>query len=550
MRLKTMINLMKNIRWRTMFGKFRRIIILCFIIPVIFLDIIVAVIYSGKLKTEIENNLNVAYLRTSISLEEQFKQINDTFTLITQNSTTNRFLTSDIEDMTGREAGAMGGTIASLINNAVNSNNVIKSIGLYSPYSGYFLSNSSSGMVDKLSPKWYKKYLKGGKSEFVYSGGKYITVCHGIYFSGDFTGLIIFELDKERLAQKLRLEDYKLDIGVVLMDMDNKIVFETGNTMGDGKRTYNLSNESLRMTFAEGNNTSVVYKTAGIYFLIYFAASLVLVFVLAFVCSMLLYDSIADILSQIDITDERENVGNIKKMNSTVLETVKNTENIEGKIAQSLNALHTAQLSALQMQINPHFVFNVLNYANSVILEITGCDNDAVRIIVLLCDILQFAMDEPKYETTVEQELEIVEKYIEIERLKTGLDFETVWDVDESLRKCVCLKMFLQPIIENSVAHGFKRARERNGVLKISIKNRGEFMIFTVEDNGFGMTEEKLNTIRGQLEAPFEDFAKHIGIRNVNQRIKLVYGNDCGIKIDSDSGGTTVVMTLRKDKKN
>ena len=136
MRLKTMINLMKNIRWRTMFGKFRRIIILCFIIPVIFLDIIVAVIYSGKLKTEIENNLNVAYLRTSISLEEQFKQINDTFTLITQNSTTNRFLTSDIEDMTGREAGAMGGTIASLINNAVNSNNVIKSIGLYSPYSG------------------------------------------------------------------------------------------------------------------------------------------------------------------------------------------------------------------------------------------------------------------------------------------------------------------------------------------------------------------------------------------------------------------------------
>ena len=110
--------------------------------------------------------------------------------------------------------------------------------------------------------------------------------------------------------------------------------------------------------------------------------------------------------------------------------------------------------------------------------------------------------------------------------------------------------MFLQPIIENSVAHGFKRARERNGVLKISIKNRGEFMIFTVEDNGFGMTEEKLSTIRGQLEAPFEDFAKHIGIRNVNQRIKLVYGNDCGIKIDSDSGGTTVVMTLRKDKKN
>ena len=104
MKVKTIINLMKNIRWKTIFGRFRRIIILCFIIPVIILDIIIAAIYSGKIKNEVENNLNTAYLRTSISVEEQFKQVNDAFNLIVHDGKTTSFLTSDIKNLSGREA--------------------------------------------------------------------------------------------------------------------------------------------------------------------------------------------------------------------------------------------------------------------------------------------------------------------------------------------------------------------------------------------------------------------------------------------------------------
>lgn len=82
MKVKVIKNLMKNTRWKTVFGQFRKIIILCFIIPVILIDVIVAIIYAGKINNEIENNLNVAYLKTSICLEEQFKQINDSFNSI------------------------------------------------------------------------------------------------------------------------------------------------------------------------------------------------------------------------------------------------------------------------------------------------------------------------------------------------------------------------------------------------------------------------------------------------------------------------------------
>lgn len=547
MKVKVIKNLMKNTRWKTVFGRFRKIIILCFIIPVILIDVIVAIIYAGKINNEIDNNLNAAYMKTSICLEEQFKLINDSYNSITQDNAISTFMTSSIDKMNGMEATNMGSVISSLIINAVRTSDTLDSIGIYSIKNGYVISSSQSGYVDEIHPEWYRLLRTGGKSEFVYSSGEKMNVCHGINSGGELIGMMIFTLDKQKLEQKIGLDDYSLDIGLILKSIDGKTLFEVGNT-GNGvkkDRVYDLSNESVSMTFIEGSgNAKTVYETALIYFLLYLAVSVAVVFVMAFVCSMLLYDSISDILSRIDPAEDK----NIKNMNSNVLELLNNDENIEEKIAKSLNALHSAQLSALQMQINPHFVFNVLNFANAVIMEITKCDNDAVRIIILLCNILQFAMDEPKYETTVGREIEIAKEYIEIERLKTGLDFEDIWNVDGSCTDCVCLKLFLQPIIENSVMHGFKEMPKSKGVLRITVKRDNDKLIFVVEDNGPGMTPEKLAEIREQLKVPFEDFAKHIGMRNVNQRIKLVYGKECGMSVDSDSNGTRVTMVMYTEK--
>ena len=547
MKVKVIKNLMKNTRWKTVFGRFRKVIILCFIIPVILIDVIVAIIYAGKINNEIENNLNAAYLKTSICLEEQFKLINDSFNSITQDSATNSFMINDIDKMNGMEATAMGGKISALIINAVRTSDVLESIGIYSIKNRYVISSAQSGYVDEFHPEWYEQHLACKKSEFVYSSGDTLNVCHGINISGEPAGLMIFSLNKEKLTHKIGLDDYRLDIGLTLTSIDGRTLFECGNT-GNGikkERVYDFSNESVSMTFAEGGgNAKKVYETAIIYFLLYLAVSAAVVFVMAFVCSILLYESISDILSRIDPAEDQ----NIKNMNSNVLELLDNEENIEEKIAQSLNALHSAQLSALQMQINPHFVFNVLNFANAVIMEITKCDNDAIKIIILLCNILQFAMDEPKYETTVGREIEIAKEYIEIERLKTGLDFEAIWDVDKSCEDCVCLKLFLQPIIENSVMHGFKEMPDKKGVLKISVKRDSDKLIFVVEDNGPGISPEKLAQMREQLKVPFEDFAKHIGMRNVNQRIKLVYGEECGISVESDSNGTKVTMIMYAER--
>ena len=337
----------------------------------------------------------------------------------------------------------------------------------------------------------------------------------------------------------------------MLENIDGISIFKYGSTddIYKSDRIYKLRNETLKMTFAEGrSNMEEVNRTVILYALLYLAAGAFVVYLLSFLCSVYLYESLSNILAKVELVDkECEGQSNVKSMNVNVLANVSTTENIEEKLAEGLNALQQAQLSALQMQINPHFVFNVLNYANSVIFEITKCNNDAMRIIVLLCDILDYAMDEPKYTATIEQELEIAEKYVEIERLKTGIDFETVFDVDGSLLQHSCLKLFLQPIIENAVMHGIKRARERDGKIVVKVHKNREFIEFSVADNGKGMTSEKLREVERLLKAPFEDYSRCIGMRNINQRIKLFYGKEYGLKITSDVNGTTVVIDIPAD---
>ena len=533
--------------WHALFGKFRTTIMIFFLIPVIIFDIVLSVTYAGKISGETKHNIENAYLQTAMQIEQQFKMINTSFNKISADNNVRKIMTSSISEMGGTEATIAGGGINKLINETLQTNPCVKAVEIYSSYNDYLISTVASGYIYDISPDWYEKFLKTDKSEFVYSDNEKIMLCKRISLDGNIFGIVIFEVGKPELLERLRIDEYKLDIGIILKNIAGEKILEYGNINDSGKtlRQYKLSSESIILDFIDGGgNIKSIYKTVALYSVICLVIGIVAVYILAFFCSMYLYDSLSNVLSSIDVFDDRKKGGSIKNMSSNVLENISTAENIEQKLAESLNALHQAQLTALQMQINPHFVFNVLNYANSVILEITKCDNDAVKIIVLLCEIFEFVMEEPKYMTTVAQEIEIAEKYIEIERLKTGLEFETVFEVDNELWDCTCPKMFMQPIIENSVMHGLKRAKERKGSITIKVKKIDNCIEFCVSDNGKGMTSDKLNQIKEQLQDSFADYSKHIGMRNVNQRIKLIYGKEYGLSVNSDENGTDVIMRI------
>ncbi len=550
MKTKTIINLMKNVRWKDSFVKFRNAVMLFFLVTVISCDVVLSIIYAEKTVNEMKNKIDIAYLRTTMQLESQFEMINNSFDRITKNSSVKKILVANIDELSGREATVAGGQVNSLITEALKTITNLNSIGIYSRCNDYLISNKGSKYMTKAEEHWYTVFNDRAKSDFIYADDKYITICHGVNVEDNMAGLLIYEIDKQGLAESLRLEDYMLDLGIVIKNMNGEVLFDYGST-GDAEKSdmvHNMNSESVTEIFVAGKDNIVsVIKTILLCTLIFLAVSAAAAIVLAFFCSTYLYDSLSKVLSKVDAFEETED-NNIKIMNNNLFDNIGSSDNIEEKLAQSLNALHRAQLSALQMQISPHFVFNVLNFANSTILEITRCDNNAVRAIALLCEIFEFVMSEPKYMTTVAEETDIVEKYIEIERLKTGMEIEADFDVDDELWEMNCPKMFMQPIIENSIMHGLKKDKIKKGKIAISVKKQNECIEFRISDNGRGMNQSKLEEIREQLKDTFTDRSKHIGMLNVNQRIKLIYGSEWGMSVDSGGDGTEIIIRIPREQ--
>lgn len=362
MKTKTIINLMKNARWRDSFVKFRNAVMLFFLVTVISCDVVLSIIYAEKTVNEMKNKIDIAYLRTTMQLESQFEMINNSFDRITKNSSVKKILVANIDELSGREATVAGGQINSLITEALKTITNLNSIGIYSRCNDYLISNKGSKYMTKADERWYTIFNDRAKSDFIYADDNYINICHGVSVEDNMAGLLIYEIDKQGFAESLRLEDYMLDLGILIKSMDGEILLDYGST-GEAEKSdmvHNMNSESVTEVFVAGKDNIVsVIKTILLCTLIFLAVSAAAAIVLAFFCSTYLYDSLSKVLSKVDAFEETED-NNIKIMNNNLFDNIGSSDNIEEKLAQSLNALHRAQLSALQMQISPHFVFNVL----------------------------------------------------------------------------------------------------------------------------------------------------------------------------------------------
>ena len=193
-----------------------------------------------------------------------------------------------------------------------------------------------------------------------------------------------------------------------------------------------------------------------------------------------------------------------------------------------------AQLKSLQLQINPHFLYNTLETISSLA---------AIKNVFDICDLCEKLGDIFRYSlgknygeyVPLEQEIRHIQNYIFIQKSRFENQFDVIYDLQESLLKSQVLRFILQPIIENALSHGLKAKRDK-GIVTITVKQKEGSLYIQVEDNGIGMTESQLVALKEYIqvnEVSKIDKKKGIGIRNVNQRIKLACGNQYGITIKS-----------------
>lgn len=186
-----------------------------------------------------------------------------------------------------------------------------------------------------------------------------------------------------------------------------------------------------------------------------------------------------------------------------------------------------AELKALQTQINPHFLFNALHTTSFFVRK---DPNKAREIIIDLSTYLRYNLENSCKLVPLEMELEQVKAYFNIEKARFGEKISLNIDVDENIKNISIPSLIIQPLVENSIKHGLLKKRE-GGFVNIIAKKENEGCFITIEDNGIGIDQKIIDNLDDRID-------KNIGLKNVHNRIKLIYGK--GLIVEKLETGTKI----------
>ncbi|WP_225230026.1 sensor histidine kinase [Ureibacillus galli] len=201
------------------------------------------------------------------------------------------------------------------------------------------------------------------------------------------------------------------------------------------------------------------------------------------------------------------------------------------------------EFAVMHAQINPHFLYNTL-YSIKGLCDM-GLNKDASQMVSALSSFFRIGISKGKEIISIKEEIEHIEHYLFIQEMRYGDDFSYEVNVEEEILSYNIIKLSLQPLIENAIYHGVK---QRRGQGKINIKGyeTESTIVLEVSDNGNGIEKEKLAEISRELDASFKEKKSFIGIglKSVNERIKIHFGQEYGLNISSKFGQGTVVSIL------
>lgn len=233
------------------------------------------------------------------------------------------------------------------------------------------------------------------------------------------------------------------------------------------------------------------------------------------------------------------NITEIQTMFEAFNEMITAQAQLKNDLIESERLKRKISLELLQQQVNPHFLYNTLDN----IYSLAELDEKPVLLstVMNLSTFYRMALSSGRFHISIEEELKITKAYLDIMQVRYFNKFSFLIDCPESLYQYGCLKLLLQPIVENSIYHGLKEL-SCPGYLSISVKDKGQSIAFLVADNGGGILPEKMAQI-------WNENRHHFGIRNIHQRMEAYYGSPYGLTIENGSdGGCLVTLIIEKQE--
>lgn len=409
-----------------------------------------------------------------------------------------------------------------------------------------------------------------------------ITIIKPIYVADEKKGAIIMNINAQSIYNSMLYQQYKDGRLFFLVNADNKIIISSElsyfNTYPDdiGLNTLTIESNPKNSVYEindknyvvlSGDSTISDYKYISAYPLELYEHKLstmklqiigillllmIIIFILAYVASVRSYSPLNEIISFLDNSQppadsiEEEDKNELMYIINCIQTHINDKTKMAEILEERMKLLRKSQYDMLQTQINPHFLYNTLETINWMAYNMSNSENPVSKSLINLASFFRNTLTSG-YFVSIENEIKYTNEYVNILALRYGDLFDIEWDIDESILSYTIIKICLQPIIENAVYHGIKQKNDK-GLIKIKGLCDDNNIILIVSDDGVGIEKDALDELNKTLsETSFTNEKSHIGLSNVNQRIKIIFGDSYGIHVESTVGvGTDVYVTIPK----
>ena len=470
-----------------------------------------------------------------------------------------------------KEIAAQSIDLSNIINTPVLTYQYVDSVYLYSSKSNYVISNRYNDLVEQFDDRsWLSQYSYLSYGDLIVMFRKsndfypyYISFMSPIYTDPvNIIGALVINVDIEEISKTL-LGDNLKDSEIYVFNAYQDLIFSNCFNLTDeptdiGKYIqerlkYAEDNQYATYTFHSDTNNldyiSITPHIAGNNYLLYLLLIGLTMTVIALCLSIYLslhtFRPIESIMRVLDAPlQPKETSNEIQYILNSINATIESKNDIEQQLQKHLELLNQAYSIALQAQINPHFLYNTLDNINFLAYDICQGNNDISRITTNLSQMLRYSLDNDVKIVSLQDELNHLKQYIGILTLRYRDKYQFQFNICDDTLQNPCLKLILQPIVENAFYHGVK-VKLDGGKIEISSFLSKSFLIITITDDGVGMSESELQKLNKSLLGDNILSSEHIGLNNVNRRIKMTFGERYGVKISSKSGvGTTVTLYL------
>lgn len=592
MSCKTILNVVKNHQWRSLFFQLWKYIIIAVGVPTVICLLLFSGLYSNNMHEEYEN----AFANSSSKSAENFKtNVAELFRIsieASQEEEILRFLEKSIDNSDHISEMVQYIETKNLLQKYLYRNEFVENIWIYSVENDSVISYGNKFNVEDSveKDKAYEVLKKTDKCSITKNKIKLldseedefcvITITFPMYIN-DFNvadGVIAFDIPCENIHNKILYigEGKKENAAIMtkngtIVSFDNdeisefehfsynkvlKKTIENGYTIEKkGLDTYccvpDTDFDFIMLISSGTDNGKQLAKIIFRMIILVLLIAMIAMVILSYAISIMVFNFMIAFVYGVEIynVDDAKMMVDYRYLGKRFLLDMKKDAKIDEEFAVKMSRLRDMQVIALQNQINPHFIFNTLNYVNVMIIQLTKRDCAPANVVSLLSDILHYSLNSEEFTATLSDELRYSQKYIEIEKFKRDNSFEMITDVDESVLQGKCVKFSLQPILENCIMHGFVGEKSDNGVIVLSIHKIGENIHIVIKNNGRCVPNEKICELNESFKnADTIKRGRHIGLLNVSQRLKIIFGTAASMRVYNEREGFVVEIIYPFEK--